>query len=203
VLKGGQQPATSFIPPGLGGHRPATHLPAPDVAEAQRLLAAAGFPDGRGFPRLEIVTWTNVPLLEVIQQRWRHTLGLEIAIAKREARVHLAGLAAGDYDLALVPTLPDHDSALAVLDPLTADAADNYPHWHEPRFDALVDAAARTADPAARLALQQQAEALLLADLPVVPLYFNTQNYLLSPRVKGWRQDGLWNRFYLDVSLTP
>jgi ABC-type transport system substrate-binding protein len=42
----------------------------------------------------------------------------------------------------------------------------------------------------------------LLEELPVVPLYFNSQDYLVAPRVTGWRQDALWNRFYEDVTLT-
>ncbi|MBI3886774.1 MAG: peptide ABC transporter substrate-binding protein, partial [Opitutae bacterium] len=109
VLKGGQLPAATFIPPGLGGYQPAETgsrgAPAPETqndaagappphetfpteteaaallaarAEARRLLAEAGFPGGRGFPRLELSSWATAPaVLEAMQQRWRQELGLE------------------------------------------------------------------------------------------------------------------------------
>jgi oligopeptide transport system substrate-binding protein len=206
VLRGGQQPAWTFIPPGLGGYQPpASGAPdlARDRATARDLLAAAGFPGGRNFPALEIATWTNVPLLEAIQQMWRQELGIEVTILQREARVHLAGLAAGDYTIALAPTLPDYDSAGEVLGLFAEGSAENYPHWRLPAYDEAVAAIDRATGPAERLARQRDAEALLLEALPVIPLYFNTQNYLVAPRVRGWRQDGLWNRCYLDLTLTP
>jgi oligopeptide transport system substrate-binding protein len=212
VLKGGQRPAPTFIPPGLGGYHPAGESAgaadgAPLVndadppARARRLLAEAGFPGGRGFPRLEISTWTNTTVLEAVQQMWRRELGIETTIVLREAKVHAAALRSGDYAIGFVPAIPDYGDAAALFDDLTTGASGNYPHWSNARYDSLVAEADRTMSRPQRLGLHQKAEQILLEDLPVVPLYFNAQNYLLAPRVRNWREDRLWNRFYLDLFL--
>jgi oligopeptide transport system substrate-binding protein len=233
VLKGGQEPATSFIPPGLGGYVAAdgtglpgnawntaagriqstsgaprsipndANAPAESTAaeEARRLLAEAGFPAGRNFPKLEISTWTNPALLEAVQQMWRRELGIETAIVLREAKVHVAALRSGDYAIGFLPAIPDYGDASALFQEFTSGATGNYPHWSNARYDDLIAEAVRTTGKTERLSLYRKAEQILLAELPVVPLYFNSQNYLVAPRVIDWREDRLWNRFYLDVSL--
>jgi oligopeptide transport system substrate-binding protein len=198
VLLSGQ-PAFNFVPAGLGGYAPAERI-TENIAEARRLLAEAGFPEGRGFPKLELATWpVNPAQLEAVQQMWRRELGLEIALAPREARTHLASLASGDFTLAFMTAIPDYDGASDLFTQLTSAHPLNYPHWRSAEFDRLVASAATSLDPAARNTAYQQAEKLLLAEMPVIPLYFNTQNFLISPRVKNWRADRLWTRFYRDV----
>jgi oligopeptide transport system substrate-binding protein len=199
ILSG--QPAFHFVPPGLGGYTPPAGI-TEDAAEARRLLAAAGFPGGRGFPRLELTTWpVGTAQLEAIQQMWRRELGLEVALVQREARTHLAGLAAGDYDLAFITAIPDYDGASDLFNRLKSGSPDNYPRWHNAEFDRLVAGAGRLDPVAARNAAYQSAEKVLLDEMPVIPLYFNAQNYLVRPAVKGWQADRLWTRFYREVTV--
>lgn len=200
VTRGGQRPALSFIPPGLGGYEPEKRLDG-SLDEARALLADAGFPAGKDFPRLEISTWVNTPVLEAVQQMWKHELGVDVAIVQREGKVHLAAAAAGDFDLAFLPAIPDYAAPAALFEEWLTTSPVNYARWRNADYDRLVLEAGRTTDAARRLALYREAEALMLADLPVIPLYFNTQNFLLSPRVHGWRSDGLWTRFYTDLEL--
>lgn len=202
VLRGGQQPALSFIPNGVGGYvGPAQLFHDPEAA--RRLLAEAGFPGGSGLPRLELSAWGVSPaLLEAVQQMWRRELGVETSIVQREGKVHMAAVLAGDFTIALLPAIPDYDDPAALFSDWTSGAVANHARWSDLRFDELTRTAARELDPARRHELYRAAERLLLDAMPVVPLYFNRQNYLVSPRVKGWRQDALWNRFYLDVSLS-
>lgn len=189
VLLGGQQPAFNFVPAGLGGYAPATFL-AENAGEARRLLAAAGFPGGRGFPKLELSTWVSTAVLEAIQQMWRRELGLEVTLVQREAHTHLAALATGDYAIAFMTAIPDYDGASDLFIQLTAGHPANYPHWRNAEYDRLVAAARWT-----------PAEKILLEDMPLIPLYFNTQNFLAAPRVRHWRTDRLWTRYYRDVTL--
>lgn len=191
VMKGGQQPAYGFVPPGLGGYAPQTRLNE-DAASARRLLAEAGFPGGKGFPPLEITAWgVGNLVLEAIQQRWHTELGIPVAVVQREARTHLAALAAGDYEVALVAAIPDYDSPLDLLQHFTTGNAGNYPQWSNAAFDRLV------ADPAGLPAAEQ----VLLDELPLIPLYFNNKNFLRRPAVHGWREDALWTRYYKHVSI--
>ncbi len=200
VLQGGQQAAFTFIPPGLGGYQPQWHVEE-DAAEARRLLREAGYPDGRGFPPLELTTWVNTPVLEAIQQMWRQELGIEVAIVQREARTHLAALFAGDYDLALVTAIPDFNGASDLFTALKSGSPGNYAHWSSVEFDQLVTGAGRAGSAALRNTAYQRAEKLLLTELPLIPLYFNTQNFLVQPRVRHWQTDRLWTRFYSDLSV--
>jgi oligopeptide transport system substrate-binding protein len=198
VTKGGQRPALTFIPPGLGGYQPGAKIEG-TTDQARALLAQAGFPAGKGFPRLEISTWVNSPVLEAIQQMWKRELGIDLAIVQREGKVHLAAAAAGDFDLVFLPAIPDYAAPASLLDEWLSTSPTNYSRWRNADYDRLVGDAGRERDAARRLALYREAEALMLAGLPVIPLYFNTQNFLLSPRVHGWRSDGLWTRFYTEL----
>ncbi len=200
VLLSGQ-PAFNFAPAGLGGYTPGDRL-TEDAAEARRLLAEAGFPEGRGFPALELATWpVNPAQLEAIQQRWRQELGIEIRLARQEARLHLAALAAGDYDLAFMTAIPDYDGASDLFTQLTSGHPLNYPHWRDPAFDRLVATAGSLADSAERNATYRQAEKRIVEQMPVIPLYFNAQNFLVAPGVHGWRADRMWTRFYRDLAI--
>ncbi len=201
VLLGGQRPAFNFVPPGLGGYVPDWKIEE-DPEEARRLLREAGYPDGRGFPRLELAIWpVNTAQLEAIQQMWRRELGVEVVIVQREARTHLAALTTGSYDLALVTAIPDYNGVSNLFTELTGGNPGNYPHWSSVEFDRLVGEAGRAGSAALRLAGYQRAEKILLIEMPLIPLYFNTQNYLLQPRVKYWQTDRLWTRFYQNIYL--
>jgi oligopeptide transport system substrate-binding protein len=193
VLQAGQQPAYTFVPRGLGDSKPTTTLKE-DVMEARLLLTQAGFPGGRGFPKLELSTWpVSTAQLEAVQQMWREQLGIEVAIVQREARTHLAALSAGAYDIGFATAIPDYDSASDLLTRFITGHEGNYAQWSDADFDRLV--AAGGALPAA--------ESRLLEQMPVIPLYFNTKNFLLRPNIHGWQEDALWTRFYDRVTITP
>ncbi|MES1166434.1 MAG: peptide ABC transporter substrate-binding protein, partial [Pseudomonadota bacterium] len=207
VLQGGQEPAGRFLPPGLRPRNdpdPAPEaMPRFDPAEARQLLAAAGFPGGQGLRPMELAAWSpsQTPVLEAIQAMWKKELGVEVTLATRESTAHFAALRAGEYDIGFSTAIPDVADALDVLQNFTTGAADNTPHWSDARYDALLTEVGSTGDAARRTELIRQAEARLGELCPVAPLYFNTRNWLMSPRVRGWQEDALWTRFYSGIFL--
>lgn len=201
VVLGGQRAATSFVPPGLGGYAPPESPIRFAPEEARRLLAEAGFPNGSGFPRLELATWTNLAVAEAIQAMWKDALGIEVGIMQREARVHIAALAAGDYDLGFMTAIPDIADAADLLGNLRSGAPANYPRWSVPAYDNALRHADDAVDAGERHRRLAAAEHLLLEARAVSPLYFNTRNYLVAPLVEGWREDALWNRYYSGVRV--
>lgn len=196
VLRGGQIAADRLLPNAVRpeGDGPAVRHPH-NPAAARQLLAAAGFPEGKGFPKLELTGWSNPAVLEAIQAMWRRELGVEIALLTRDAKVHLASLAAGSFDIGFVTVIPDVADAADVLAPFRSTARDNYSHWRDATFDEAL--AAGGADPRQLV----RAEERLLTAAAVTPLYFNVKNWLMSPRVQGWQEDGLWARSYTRLSL--
>jgi oligopeptide transport system substrate-binding protein len=211
ILRGGESPAPALIPPSLApdwsppsSPSPASHShPSHSPSEARALLAAAGFPSAQNFPRLELTAWarSQTPILEAIQSIWHRELGLDVSLAIREARVHLAALRDARYDIALITVIPDVADPLDILDRFTTGAPDNFPHWSDSRYDALLVDAARAPDFAQQSALLRAAEDRLLAEAPVAPLYFNVKHWLMSPRVHAWHEDALWTRNYLGTSI--
>ncbi|HEX3731270.1 MAG TPA: peptide ABC transporter substrate-binding protein [Opitutaceae bacterium] len=219
VTRGGEHPAYRLLPPqlrpagdmgaDLSGSRfaesaaEAWHLQnrAAALDEARRLLAEAGFPGGRGFPHFELTGWagTQQVVLEAIQAMWKDALGIEAAVATREARVHFAALRAGHYDVGLSTLIPDVDDPVAALQRFATAAPDNYPHWSDPEFDLQMAAAEIQPAPAQQAAMLRTAESRLLAEAPIAPLYYFAHNWLMSPALRGWHEDALWTRDYRGV----
>jgi oligopeptide transport system substrate-binding protein len=207
ITLGGQEPAWRFLPPQLRAPSAAA-LVSPlrdDFAEAKRLLAEAGFPDGKNFPRLELTAWSpsQTPVLEALQAMWREALGINVSVAIREAKVHLTALATGDYDIAFATTLAllDVEDPAALFATFSTNAPDNFSHWSDAAFDRLVADALIARDPVAQSTQLLGAEKLLLDSAPVAPIYFNSRTWLMSPRVRGWQEDSLWRRSYLDLEV--
>lgn len=203
VIRGGQQPAFRLVPPVLvasedresriGGQ---LHE---DAAVARQLLAEAGFPEGRGFPRLELSTFVSTPVTEVVQAMWKKELGIDVVLVTREARVHVAALRDGRYDIGFITAIPDVPDPANLLGEYITGSPGNYPHWSDARYDALVAKAVRSSDVALRAECLHEAAERLTEECPLAPLYFNATNWLMRPNVRGWHQDALWARFYQDV----
>jgi len=205
ILRGGHQPADRFLSPALRTPAPpetnVSLAEEPDILTAQRLLAEAGFRDGHNFPRLEMTTWVNSPVTEAIQQMWKKALGIEVDLSLREARVHIAALESGDYDIGFITAIPDVPDSANVLEEFVSGAPANYPHWFDPHYDELIAQAETSSDPRQRGQLLRAAEDRLLEEMPLAPLYFNAKNWLMSRRVHNWQHDALWTRFYRHVEI--
>jgi oligopeptide transport system substrate-binding protein len=190
LLQGGREPAASFTPPRLGGYAPPAQLGF-DPAQARRLLAAAGFPDGRGFPRLELLIDSRDHhrlTAEAVQQMWRQNLGVEIALRNEETRVLIASKRTLQFDLIRGSwNAASYRDPVYFLGPWVTGGLYNEAKWSEPRYDGLLEQAWQTADPAARWAALHAAETLLLEELPIIPLYHTAQVFLMSPHVRGWQ----------------
>ena len=188
ILRGGQQPATSFTPPSLADYPPPAEVRT-DFAAARGLLAAAGHPGGRGLPPLELLynnSENHRLLAEAVQEMWRRELGVEVRLVNQELKVVLAERRTGQYQILLSDWVGDYPDASTFLDVWRGDSGNNHTGWASSDYDSLLLAAARTVDPAERAVLLQRAESLLLTAMPVVPLYFNTHVFLLQPSVHGW-----------------
>jgi oligopeptide transport system substrate-binding protein len=140
-------------------------------------------------------------VLEAVQQMWREELGIDVAIAIREARVHLAALTEGDYDVAFITAIPDVADSAQLLGDFTTASPENYPQWRDAAFDQAFESARAASDAAARETALLAAERRLLDAAAVAPVYFNTKIWLMSPRVQGWQEDGLWSRCYHQIRL--
>ena len=196
----GSLEAFRIAPPALRPEAEPGALLVEDVPEARRLLAEAGYPEGRGLRTMELSSWVRSDVLEAIQQMWRDRLHVGVALAAaRDARVHIAALRSGRYDIGFITAIPDVPDSADLLRRFTTGASDNYAQWSDASYDALVAAVARERSAAGQGSAATAAERRLLGEMPVTPIYFNRKHWLMSPAVRGWFEDVVWNRSYLDL----
>ncbi|HVP28642.1 MAG TPA: peptide ABC transporter substrate-binding protein [Myxococcota bacterium] len=171
VLGLGQLPATTFVPPGIPGYDPPPSALGYDVPRARRLLAEAGFPEGRGFPELGILYNTHEghkKIAEVVADSLRRNLGISVKPYNQEWQAYQASTLAGDYDLARAAWVGDYVDPNTFLDLWVTNGGNNQTGWGDPTYDALIRAAADVARFAREdrgLALRVGEPARLRADL--------------------------------------
>lgn len=202
VLQAAEGPAYALIPPGMPGYSPATRLEE-NVATARALLAAAGFPEGRGFPALTLARESGGArdLAEAIQQSWRVKLGLDIRILESESRTHWSNLQLKNYDIAIAGWNADYADPSTFLDLFLTGGGWNFTHWGDPAYDALIRSSASELDPAKRLALLQRAEAHLLEAMPIIPLTVPLARTLIASSVRDWHLNPLDRPHFTGVAL--
>lgn len=207
ILRGGQTPAHALTPPGLAGYTPPAAL-AHDLAAAKKLLAEAGFPEGRGFPRVELTTISseiNQRIAEAVQQMWRRDLGIEITIIQKEFKILLQAIdnAVLDFAIARGRWIAEYPDPLTYLSIFTAGNGVNGTGFADLAYDTMIAAAALEPTAAARLAALQRAEAYLLERMPIAPIYWGSRTTLVAPSVRGWQDSPLGFHNYKDVWLEP
>ncbi len=188
VLRGGQLPAAAFTPPGMNGYVPPAGIPT-DFAAARRLLAEAGYPGGQGLPPFELLFNSSEGhqlVAEALQETWRRELGVEIRLVNQELKSTQDARRSGNFQILRSVWIGDYIDPLSFLAIWTSDSGNNFTGWSSSDFDRLLAQAARTADPAARNALLQRAEKILLDAAPIIPIYYYSHVFLIQPSVHGW-----------------
>ncbi len=203
VTQGGQAPASGFVPPGLDNY-PVSERVEFDPERARQLLADAGFPGGRGFPTKEILINTSEShrkIAEAIQAMWRQHLGIDVGIYNQEWKVYLDSQSNLDYDLSRAGWIADYPHPMTFLEIFTSGNGNNDTGWSNSRFDALIRQAQAAGNEELRLRLMQEAEDILMTELPIIPIYWYTNTYLMDTRVQGWNPTLLNNHPYKYVSF--
>ncbi len=196
-------PAHAFTPPGPGGYAPPP-LAIEDPDEARRLLAEAGFPEGKGMRHLEILynrSENHQLVAEIVQEDWRRVLGFQAALANQELNVFLTNRRQLNYDICRASWFADYLDPLAFLEILTTGNANNQTGWSNPGYDRLVAEAARTLDRTRRLRLLREAETILLEEMPVIPLFVQSTVRLVDPRVEGWYDNPMDLHLHKDLGF--
>ena len=205
VSKGGQTPAYTLTPPDTNGYTARARVPY-DVSEARRLLAEAGYPDGQGFPKVELIFNTaelHRQIAIAVQQMWKHALNINITLANLDWQVYLNRESRLDYQMTRGSWIGDYLDPTTFLDMFVSGSGNNRTGYANPEYDALIEQAAQTADQSARYEIMQKAEAILVRDVPILPIYTYTQTRLISTDVHGWDHNILDQHPYKYLWLAP
>jgi oligopeptide transport system substrate-binding protein len=188
VTKAGEVPSSRFVPAGLRGYE-GPHGLAFDPAAAKKLLAEAGYPGGKGFPKTELVYNTSElhrVITQAVQQMWKEHLGIQVELANVEWKVYLARQSTLDYQISRAGWIGDYVDPNTFLDLWKTGGGNNQTGWSNPRYDQLIDQATRLVDTKERMRALHDAETILLDEAPVLPLFTYVNKGMLSKKVTGW-----------------
>jgi oligopeptide transport system substrate-binding protein len=210
VLRVGELPAWGWVPPGTFNYSAqsfdyAGASAAERIAEARRLLAEEGFTPARP---LEFELRYNSgevhnKVAVAVASMWKEALGVDARLSAVEFRSLMADVERRDIDLYRLSWVGDYNDPYNFLQYLKSDFGINLPHYHSDAYDALLREAATQTDAMRRRELLERAERLMLADHPLIPLYFYVNKHLVKPELQGW-YDNVMNVVYSqDLWLTP
>jgi oligopeptide transport system substrate-binding protein len=208
VLRLGEIPAYGWVPEGTHDYTPQSFawrgLPhAQRVALARELYAQAGY--GPANPlRFELrynAGEMHTRLAVAAAAMWKEALGAEARLVAVEFKSLLQDVDRGDVDIFRSSWVGDYNDAWTFAQYLKSDFGINQPRYRSALYDAQLEQAAREPDPAARRALLEEAERVMLADHPMIPLFFYVNKHLVKPEVQGW-YDNVMNVVYSrDLAL--
>ena len=166
-----------------------------NLAEAKKLLAEAGYPNGEGYPTIEYScndAGYHVPLAEYLQQAWGD-LGITLTINKMEWSSFTPARRAGEYDVARNGWVMDYNDPSNMLDLFCSGNGNNDGKYSNPEFDAAIDAS-RVADVSEHFAQLHKAEDILMEDTGCLPIAYYNDYWLQSSSLKGiWHNPyGYW-----------
>ncbi len=203
VFSSAWRPAHTLVPPNCGGYTGPAGQP-DDFAAARALLAAAGFPGGRGLPTvaMQVLNDDKLPkVAEALQAMWLKELGVKITIEPFEQKTWLQNQQTKSHTLGLMGWTADFADPITFLETFRTGNGNNWTNWGSAAYDALLEQAANTADPAARFTLLRRAESILLDETGLAPLVHRANTYLAHPAVKNWEPAPLGLHRYQLIRL--
>ncbi|MDF1662286.1 MAG: peptide ABC transporter substrate-binding protein, partial [Planctomycetota bacterium] len=145
ITKAWEKPAYSIVPPGIEGYKPPTGLRGKDfkdnVAMAKKLLAEAGYPNGKGLPTITLLYNTDdkhAAIAATIQDFWRTNLGIKIELQNQEWGTYLDSVNGLKFDMARAGWIGDYTDPNTFLDMWLTDGPQNNTGWGSKRYDRLL-----------------------------------------------------------------
>ena len=205
----GEIPAYSWVPPGVDNYSSTTFSYAELTQQernqiARRLYKEAGYSDENPL-RFELrynTSDTQRRMALAIQSMWRDALGAEATLVNEEFQVLLANIQEKEItEVFRLSWMGDYNDAHTFLSVLQSNNSSNSPGYKSEEYDSLLQRAGEQADLDRRRLYLEEAERVMLADHPAIPIYFNVTQHLVSPRVEGWGDNVLDYHYSQHLSL--
>ena len=205
----GETPAYSWVPPGVNNYEP-TVLSYASLTQDERNQMARGLYHTAGYSKENPLKFelryntsdTQQRVALAIQSMWREVLGVEVTLVNEEFQVLLANMREREVTQVFRSSwLGDYNDAHTFLSVMQLDNAANMPGYVSEEFDALMQRAAEQTELDRRRLYLEEAERVMLADHPVIPIYFYVSKHLVSPRVAGWGDNVLDYHYSQHLSL--
>jgi len=194
LLKGGELPASSWIPKGMFGYNKEIGIRF-NPESARKLLSEAGYPHGENFPTVTIAFNTdseNKLIAENIQSQLKKNLNMNVILDNQEWKVYLKNLKTNTpqiFRLGWGADYPDPDNFMNLF---TTHSGNNNTGWGNPEYDRLIAIGTAERTRTLRTKIYDRAQKILCEeDIPIMPLFVAAQNILLKNKIKGFKPDAM------------
>ncbi len=184
----GEIPAYSLVPPSMPGYHKQECKPF-DPAAARKLLAEAGFPEGQGFPRIEILYNTDQAhqaIAELIRKQWQNNLGITATLRNEEWGSYQDSIQQLKFTVARRAWVGDYMDPNTYADMFVTGGENNNTGFANPEYDKLISDAATEVDKTKRMELLEKSERMLMDEQPIIPVYFYVSRNMVRPWVRGF-----------------
>ena len=188
ITRLGEPVATTFIPPGaFVDYRSPAGLGF-DVARARQLLAEAGFPGGANFPQISILynkEMQHSEIAQYVRRQWLQNLNIDVSLEAVEVSIFSDRRHQREFAIGRGSWFGDYNDPSTFLDMYLSSSGNNDAAWFHGEYDALNATAAREPDAERRLRLFERAEAILLEEAPILPIYTYVNKMAIHDDVRG------------------
>ena len=217
IGKSGQEPAGAFVSTGLtdsdpskefrevGGdyYDPTAGANEANLAEAKKLLADAGYPDGKGLPNMEYLYnegTAHEAIGEALQDMWKK-IGVNVSLVSQEWGTFLNTRKNGEYFIARNGWLCDYNDPISMLDMWVTGGGNNDAQWSNAKYDDLISKIKTSTDPAERFKMMHEAEDIIFEDSMLCPIYYYVDLYLLNQKVEGFWSSPLGYKYFMYAKV--
>jgi oligopeptide transport system substrate-binding protein len=196
ITQAGEIPAWGWVPAVDGYNQQTMEEKSLDKAArtalAQQLYAESGYGEGKPL-ELEILYNTsdnNKKLAVAIAAMWKQVLGVTTTLRNEEWKVYLSSRKQKQFQVMRASWIGDYNDAHTFLSLFKSDVGEMNPSsYNNPEYDRLLHEAENQTDPKMRREAMEQAERVLLSDMPIVPIYHYTTQHLVNPAITGWQDN--------------
>ena len=205
-------PAYSFLAPGYGvdgkditeGRGTFELSETANVEAAQAALAEAGYPNGEGFPTLQLSYYSNDTVKKVVEamaEMFKTNLNINVEISSNDWAIFYASVQAGDYEVAAMGWSADYLNPMSFLPLFKTGDSTNTAFYSNAAYDELVNQVMLETDAAAAAELTLKADELVSNDYACIPLYYKSNNYLMKDHISGVYMVSSGNMYFKDAKV--
>ena len=212
----GSNPATAFVPFGMpdknvtldfrkvGGDYLNPKVTESNINEARKLLAEAGYPEGKGIPTIKLLVNNTAKInsiATIFKENLKKNLDINVEVSSLETSLFKEERTKGNFDICRMRWVADFSDASNFLEIFLSDSSNSMGRWINKKYDTLLKEASNSLDEAVRMEKLHQAEKILIEEASIVPIYFDTNIFFFKSYVKNYTKSALEEKNFRIISI--